>query len=271
MKYWLILNGSQLGPMEASELIAMRPSMQSPVWHEGLDNWVALKDVAELRDMLAEAELRNYGPKNPDIIKDTTSEEPECIIIEEESDNQSANDDRAEKNDETASQPSDSYGTKQPDEPGRRTQPYGQQGYPYGQQPYDPNRPNQPYGQQGYPYGQQQPYDPNRPNQPYGQQGYPYGQQGYPYDPYRPNQPYDPNFYPPCPPSYLVWSILSIFLCCLPLGIVAVIFSSKVRPAYERGDYAGAQRASNAAMWWLIASIVIGLISTPFVVLCSMM
>lgn len=63
-----------------------------------------------------------------------------------------------------------------------------------------------------------------------------------------------------CPNSYLVWSILSILLCCTPLGIVALVFSLQVNSKYFAGDIEGARRASERAQLWIILSIVIGIV-----------
>lgn len=95
---------------------------------------------------------------------------------------------------------------------------------------------------------QQNPYQPNP---------------GNPYNP-QPNNPFqnpgNQNM-PPCPPSYLVWSIISIFLCCIVTGIIATIYSSRVESRYRMGDYQGALDASNTARTLNIISIVLGIIS----------
>jgi hypothetical protein len=52
------------------------------------------------------------------------------------------------------------------------------------------------------------------------------------------------------PPNHLVWSILTTLLCCLPFGIVAIVYSSKVEPRFLGGDIAGAQQASAKAKLW---------------------
>lgn len=75
----------------------------------------------------------------------------------------------------------------------------------------------------------------------------------------------------PCPPTNLVWAILATVLCCIPLGIPAVIFASQVKTKYTAGDYAGAKKASERAAWFTILSIVIGLIYQPFYGLISML
>lgn len=68
----------------------------------------------------------------------------------------------------------------------------------------------------------------------------------------------------PMPPTYLVWAVLSTLCCCLPTGIVALIYSSKVSPLWQRGDFEGSRRASERAGWWVIISFVAGFIWTPF-------
>lgn len=62
------------------------------------------------------------------------------------------------------------------------------------------------------------------------------------------------------PPTYLWQSIVVMLLCCLPLGIPALIFATKVKPAFASGDYAAAQEASKKAKLFCILSLVIGLI-----------
>ncbi|MGH8018571.1 MAG: CD225/dispanin family protein [Opitutaceae bacterium] len=58
---------------------------------------------------------------------------------------------------------------------------------------------------------------------------------------------------PPKPENYLVWAILSTVLCCLPLGIVSIIFAAQVDSKYQAGDHAGALESSRKAKtfaWW---------------------
>ncbi|PVW15301.1 CD225/dispanin family protein [Marixanthomonas spongiae] len=62
---------------------------------------------------------------------------------------------------------------------------------------------------------------------------------------------------PPKPDNYLVWAILCTVLCCLPLGIVSIIKSTKVNELYAQGDYAGAQKASNDAKKWAMWGAII--------------
>ena len=73
---------------------------------------------------------------------------------------------------------------------------------------------------------------------------------------------------PPAPgsiPNYLAWSIIATVLAtclCCPLGlvgIVAIVFASKVNTLLNQGDIAGAQRASaNAKTWcWVATALAI--------------
>lgn len=101
----------------------------------------------------------------------------------------------------------------------------------------------------------------------------PYGQpQQYYSDPQRPDS--EPTMYygapqsgveasqqrQPMPPTYLVWAIIATICCCLPSGIVAIIFSANVSSKYYARDFEGARRASRRAQWWIIISIVVGII-----------
>lgn len=64
----------------------------------------------------------------------------------------------------------------------------------------------------------------------------------------------------PMPPTYLVFAVLATILCCTPLGIVALIYSSRVSSKYYMGDIDGAKQASKIAQRWIIASFVVGLL-----------
>ena len=69
--------------------------------------------------------------------------------------------------------------------------------------------------------------------------------------------------------NYLVWSILATIFCCLPSGIVAIIYSSKVNSALALGNYGAAREASKKAKIWNIISLVVGLVFTVLSVLSS--
>ncbi len=60
----------------------------------------------------------------------------------------------------------------------------------------------------------------------------------------------------PC--SCLVWAILSTIFCCLPFGIVSIVFAAKVDSAWSEGNYDLARESAVKARNWAIASAVSG-------------
>ena len=65
----------------------------------------------------------------------------------------------------------------------------------------------------------------------------------------------NPTQQPP-PDNNMVWAILSTVLCCLPLGIVAIIKASKVEQLWYQGFHAEAHKAADDAKKWSIYSAV---------------
>ena len=57
---------------------------------------------------------------------------------------------------------------------------------------------------------------------------------------------------PPMPKTWLVESILVMVLCCLPFGLVGLVYASKVETAYWAKDYAQAGRYSQSAKKWTL-------------------
>ncbi len=60
-------------------------------------------------------------------------------------------------------------------------------------------------------------------------------------------------------PSYLAQAIIVTILCCLPFGIVAIVYAAQVSGKVAAGDYAGAVEASNKAKTWCWVSFGVGL------------
>ena len=60
-------------------------------------------------------------------------------------------------------------------------------------------------------------------------------------------------------PNHLVWAILATICCCLPTGIVAIIFAAQVDGKVAAGDLAGARQASDNAKLWSWISLGAGL------------
>lgn len=63
-----------------------------------------------------------------------------------------------------------------------------------------------------------------------------------------------------CPETNLVWAILCTCLCCLPLGIVAILKATSVEKLWGQERYEEAKRASEDAkkysMWGAIISAI---------------
>jgi len=100
------------------------------------------------------------------------------------------------------------------------------------------------YGQQNQNYEQQ--------NQNYTQQNQGYYQQnnfnGMPQKPV--------NWVP-----YLILSIISTLCCCLPFGVVGIVFSAKINSAMLAGNLEEAQNNAKMARIWIIVSFAIGLLT----------
>ncbi len=140
-------------------------------------------------------------------------------------------------------QPQPGYGQQPPPQPGYGQQPPPQQGYgqptPYGQPPGGYGQPPAGYGQAPGGYGQPQGYPPPG-----------YG---------------DPGVAKP--PNYLVWAILSLFLCW-PFAIASIVFASQVNSKWNAGDQHGAAESSKKAKQFAIASAVLGVLAI-FVLVAS--
>jgi Interferon-induced transmembrane protein len=75
----------------------------------------------------------------------------------------------------------------------------------------------------------------------------------------------------PAPPdSNLVWAILATVLCCLPLGIVAIVKSTQVSGLWAQGRYADAQYAADDAKKWAMWSAIAGVIVAVVYVIIAM-
>ena len=78
--------------------------------------------------------------------------------------------------------------------------------------------------------------------------------------------PYSTPFYPSPPmigvpiPNYLWQSIVVTLFCCLPFGIVAIVYAAKVDGLRAAGDVAGASSASASAKTWCWVSFVSALV-----------
>jgi len=60
----------------------------------------------------------------------------------------------------------------------------------------------------------------------------------------------------PPPPNHLVWAVLSTVFCCLPFGVVSIVFAARVNSRWAAGDVAGARDAARKAQLWAIGAAV---------------
>jgi hypothetical protein len=74
-------------------------------------------------------------------------------------------------------------------------------------------------------------------------------------------------------PNYLVWAILVTVLCCLPFGIVAIVYAAQVNTKLQAGDIRGAMDSSkNARMWsWIafVAGLAAGAVYGAFAIISA--
>ena len=85
---------------------------------------------------------------------------------------------------------------------------------------------------------------------------------------YTPPPPVSPSSYSagPAPaggaqiPNYLWQSIVVTLCCCLPLGIVSIIFAAQVNSKLAQGDIAGAREASQKAKMFALIGFGVGIV-----------
>lgn len=62
--------------------------------------------------------------------------------------------------------------------------------------------------------------------------------------------------------DYTVYSVLSMIFCCVPFGVVSLIYSSKTAQLVKNGKIDEARELSRKAKAWAIAAVVTGFIFT---------
>lgn len=61
-------------------------------------------------------------------------------------------------------------------------------------------------------------------------------------------------------PNYLIPAILATVFCCLPVGVVSIIFAAQVSGKIAAGDMAGAMDASRKAKMFMFIAVGLGLL-----------
>ncbi|MDP6226480.1 MAG: CD225/dispanin family protein, partial [Dehalococcoidia bacterium] len=60
-------------------------------------------------------------------------------------------------------------------------------------------------------------------------------------------------------PNYLIQAILVTLFCCMPFGVVAIVYAAQVNGKLASGDHEGAVRTSRTAKTWVWVSFGVGL------------
>ena len=115
-------------------------------------------------------------------------------------------------------------------------------------------------GDQGNYGGYSQPGN-NQGGYSYGQSGNDYGQPGNFFNQPAYGQPIEEISSTP----YIIFSILTTICCCRVLGIVSIVYASKIKSLQRMGDYAGAKEAARKAKIFSIVGAVVGLILSVIV------
>ncbi|MBO2449212.1 CD225/dispanin family protein [Actinomadura barringtoniae] len=67
------------------------------------------------------------------------------------------------------------------------------------------------------------------------------------------------------PPTHLVWGILTTLFCCLPFGVVSIVYAAQVESKWQAGDQQGAydysRRAKNWAIWSAVSVLAVGVLA----------
>lgn len=118
-----------------------------------------------------------------------------------------------------------------------------------------------PYSQagQGAPYREPGVNPASSQGGPYAQGGQPYGQGGsYEQSPQGRQAPDSQNTVNAVP--YLIAAFISVLCCCLPLGIVGLVYSVKISNMTAAGNTEEARRAAKKAGIWIIAAFAVGIL-----------
>jgi hypothetical protein len=71
--------------------------------------------------------------------------------------------------------------------------------------------------------------------------------------------------------NHLVKAIFSTLCCCMPLGVVAIVYAAQVQGHARRGDYGMAHSAASTADTWANWSIGVGLVGALLQVISAVL
>lgn len=70
------------------------------------------------------------------------------------------------------------------------------------------------------------------------------------------------------PDNFLPWAIVSTILCCLPFGIVAIVYASQVDGYWFAGNYEAARRSARNARTWTWVSVGVAAVCWLIYLIC---
>ena len=266
MQYWIIKDGESKGPFTLEELQAMGISETTKIWCKGMDNWTKAGET-DIADVLfapvgneptesAVIGLEGYEVKSNE---EPAAEEPvaeEPVAVEESATEEPAAEEPVEEPVAAEEPAAEEPAAEQPQ---MTPPPYNPAHY---NPPYNPAPSNQP------PYVPQQQPMPGYGPQPSSQQIYNEGYRRGLEDGKKLDADTDTS---KCPPSNMVWAVLATVLCCMPVGIVSIVYSCRVGSLYAKGDFVGAKRASDRAAYWALGSAIVHMVTYPITSALSLM
>lgn len=250
MQYWIIKDGESKGPFTLEELQAMGISQTTKIWCKGMDNWTKAgeTDIADVlfAHVVDEREERSAqsaeAPESGELSAES-GEAPESEERSAESGEAPESEERsAESAEASESEERSAESAEAPEQPRMTPPPYNPA--LYSQPPYMPQQPPMPG------------YRPQHSPQQIYNDGYRRGLE----DGKKLDADTDTS---KCPPSNMVWAVLATVFCCMPAGIVSIVYASRVSGLYHKGDFVGAKRASDRAAYWALGSAIFHMVTYP--------
>ena len=70
-------------------------------------------------------------------------------------------------------------------------------------------------------------------------------------------------------PNHMTKAILATLFCCMPFGIISMVYATKANDLVLKGNYNEAKSAADTANMWFWISFIIGFVLSPFVICAS--
>lgn len=234
MKYWIYVDGMQRGPMQLEELINMGIMPDTYIWRKGLEDWSKASDVPEVAGFFVKQDVGEVNTSAAPATND--SEQPAASDGAAETATQApAEDARIDEDKKTEGETIDFSDVEAEKPVENNAEPKAATSAPVPPQPTSQPQP-QPQPQWNRTTTTSSYYNP------------------------LPNNAPNHAPIPPCPPTNLVWAIIVTLMCCLVFGVIAIVFSAKVRSSYYAGDYDKAMKYSEYSEWMCKLGIVFGIV-----------